>query len=212
MIQQVKLFIRSYLLPDRLFLYAKSRRKKALYLTFDDGPVSGVTESLLDLLKKHNVKATFFVLGKCAEKEPVLMSRLYKEGHTIANHSYSHPNFTKLNDTEQRSEVNKTNDVIRQTTNSPCQLFRAPQGRWNLKLMYFLWKEKITAVHWNRDSLDFKKEPAEVIINRFKEQPVNAGDIILFHDDNNLCISVLTQLIPVWQSQGYTMEKLVSQN
>ncbi|MGV2873407.1 polysaccharide deacetylase family protein [Colwellia sp. E150_009] len=212
MIQQVKLFIRSYLLPDRLFLYAKSRRKKALFLTFDDGPVSGVTESLLDLLKEYNVKATFFVLGKCAEKEPALMYRLYNEGHTIANHSYSHPNFTKLNDIEQRNEVNKTNDIISQTTNSSCQLFRAPQGRWNLKLMYFLWKEKITAVHWNRDSLDFKKEPAEVIISRFKKQPVNAGDIILFHDDNNLCISVLSQLIPLWQSQGYTMDKLVSQN
>jgi len=212
MIQQVKLFIRFYLLPDKLFLYAKTRRKKALYLTFDDGPVSGITEPLLDLLKKYNAKATFFIIGKCAEKEPVLMSRIYDEGHTIANHSYSHPNFNKISDAEQHNEVKRTNNIISQTTKSPCQLFRAPQGRWNLKLIYFLWKEKITAVHWNRDSLDFKKEPAEEIISRFQKQAVTAGDIILFHDDNNLCISVLEKLIPLWQSQGYTMEKLVSQN
>lgn len=212
MIQQVKLFIRSYLLPDSLFLYAKTRRKKALYLTFDDGPVLGVTESLLDLLKKHNAKATFFIIGTRAEREPALMRRINSEGHTLANHSYNHPNFNEISDKAQQEQVLKTNQIIAQTTKSSCLLFRAPQGRWNLKLLYFLWKEKITAIHWSRDSLDFKKEPAEVIINRFKQNAVNAGDIILFHDDNDLCISVLEQLIPHWQSQGYTMDKLVSQN
>lgn len=212
MLQQVKLFIRSYLLPDSLFLYAKTRRKKALYLTFDDGPVPKVTDSLLDLLKRHNAQATFFIIGTRAEKEPLLMSRIYNEGHTIANHSYNHPNFNQISDEAQQEQVLKTNQIITQTTNNSCRLFRAPQGRWNIKLLYFLWKEKITAIHWSRDSLDFKKEPAEVIINRFKQNAVNAGDIILFHDDNDLCISVLEQLIPHWQSQGYTMDKLVSQN
>jgi peptidoglycan/xylan/chitin deacetylase (PgdA/CDA1 family) len=212
MIQQVKLFIRSYLLPDSLFLYAKTRQKKALYLTFDDGPVAGVTESLLDLLKKHEAKATFFIIGVRAIKDPLLMSRIHDEGHTIANHSYGHPNFDQITAQAQQEEVRKTSEVISQTTNQPCTLFRVPQGRWNLKLIYFLWKEKITAVHWNRDSLDFKKESPEVIINRFKQKMVNAGDIILFHDDNALCIPALEHLIPYWQSQGYTMEKLVSQN
>ena len=212
MIQQVKLFIRSHLLPDSVFLYAKTRRKKTLYLTFDDGPVNGVTEPLLDLLKKYNVKATFFVIGLRAKKEHLLMTRLVDEGHTIANHSYSHPNFNKISDLSQQQEINQTNDIIFETTAKQCKLFRAPQGRWNIKLIYYLWKNKITAVHWNRDSLDFKKESPETIINRFKQQKVSAGDIILFHDDNNLCISVLEQLIPFWQLQGYTMEKLVSQN
>jgi peptidoglycan/xylan/chitin deacetylase (PgdA/CDA1 family) len=212
MIQQVKLFIRSYLLPDSLFLYAKTRREKVLYLTFDDGPVTGITDPLLDLLKEHNAKATFFIIGANAEQEHSLMSRIDNEGHSIANHSYSHPNFNKISDENQQEEVKKTNEIISQTTKQPCRLFRAPQGRWNLKLLYFLWKEKITATHWSRDSLDFKKESAEVVINRFKQQPVNAGDIILFHDDNDLCIQILRQLIPLWQSQGYTMEKLVSKN
>ena len=212
MIQQVKLFIRSYLLPDSIFLYAKSRRKKTLYLTFDDGPIRGVTEPLLDLLKEYNVKATFFIIGSNAEKAPELMNRIHNEGHSIANHSYSHPNFNKINLSTQQQQINRTNDIIFQTTTKPCQLFRAPQGRWNIKLLHYLWKNKITAVHWNRDSLDFKKESPETIIKRFKQQTVNAGDIILFHDDNNLCVSVLEQLIPFWQLQGYTMEKLVSQN
>jgi len=212
MIQQVKLFIRSYLLPDSLFLYAKTRRKKTLYLTFDDGPVAGVTESLLDLLKKHEAKATFFIIGSRALKNPLLMSRIHNEGHTIANHSYSHPNFDQISAQAQQEEVRKTNKIISQTTQQLCQLFRAPQGRWNLKLIFFLWKKKITAVHWNRDSLDFNKEPVEIIINRFKHQVVNSGDIILFHDDNALCIPALEYLIPYWQSQGYTMKKLVSKN
>ncbi|XQW85349.1 polysaccharide deacetylase family protein [Thalassotalea piscium] len=212
MIQKVKLFIRSYLLPDSLFLYAKTRRKKALYLTFDDGPVTKVTDALLDLLKKYNAQATFFIIGTRAEREPSLMSRIHNEGHTIANHSYNHPNFNNISVQDQQEQIIKTNQIIEQTTTVSCQLFRAPQGRWNLKLLYFLWKEKITAIHWSRDSMDFKKESAEVIINRFKQDTINAGDIILFHDDNNLCISVLEQLIPYWQSQGYTMDKLVGKN
>lgn len=211
MIKQIKPFIRSYLLPNSLFLYSKTRRKKSLYLTFDDGPVAGITDHLLNLLKKYNVKASFFIMGVNAEKEPKLMSRIHNEGHTIANHSYSHPNFDKINIQAQQNQVIKTNEIISQTTLGPCNLFRAPQGRWNLKLVYFLWKRNITAVHWNRDSLDFKKESAETIINRFKKQTVNSGDIILFHDDNQLCIHVLEHLIPYWLSQGYTLKNLTSE-
>jgi len=210
MIQHIKLFVSSYLLPDSLFLHAKTRHEKILYLTFDDGPVAGVTEPLLNLLKKYNVKASFFIVGAKAEKEPTIMSLIHSEGHTIANHSYSHPNFSQIDNKAQQRQIKKTNQIIYQTTRQPCSLFRAPQGRWSLKLIYFLWKEKITATHWNRDSLDFKKESVEIIINRFKQQMVNSGDIILFHDDNKLCISALEYLIPYWQSQGYAMKKLVS--
>ena len=212
MLQKIKLFIRSYLLPDSLFLYALSRRKKTLYLTFDDGPVNGVTDSLLDLLKKHNITATFFIIGTRAQKEPALMARIHTEGHRIANHSFSHPNFNKISLEQQQQEIVKTNQIIQETTQQTCTLFRAPQGRWNIKLLYFLWKEKITAIHWSRDSMDFKKEPAETLIKRFQQQAVKAGDIILLHDDNNLCIEVLEQLIPFWQSQGYSMKALASKN
>mgnify|MGYP003625630238 CR=1 FL=1 len=211
MIQQVKLFIRSYLLPDRLFLYTKTASEKTLYLTFDDGPVLGVTEALLDLLKKYNAKATFFILGTRAENESGLMYRIHNEGHTIGNHSYSHPNFNKISHKAQQEEIRKTNQIICQTTNQACQLFRAPQGRWNIKLLYFLWREKITAIHWSRDSLDFKKQSCELVIQQFKQQVVNAGDIVLFHDDNELCITVLDELIPFWQAQGYSMKALASQ-
>ena len=195
-----------------MFLYAKTGHEKTLYLTFDDGPVVGVTEPLLDLLKKFDVSSTFFVIGANAEKNPSLMSRIHNEGHAIANHSYSHPNFNKITTQAQQEEVKKTNNIIYQTTQQPCHLFRAPQGRWNIKLLYVLWKEKITAIHWSRDSLDFKKAPPETLIQRFKQQAVNSGDIILFHDDNALCITVLNELIPYWQSQGYTMKKLAGKN
>ena len=208
MLEKIKYFIRAVVLPDRLFLMSKSKRDKAIYLTFDDGPVSGVTDKLLSLLKKHDAKATFFVLGKCAKSENELLKIIFEEQHTIANHSFSHTNFTKLTKSQQQIEISTTNQVIEQVTKAPCKLFRAPQGRWNMTLLRVLFKNKMTAVHWNRDSMDFKKESPEKLINLFRKQPVQAGDIILFHDDDERCITALESLIPLWQSQGFTLKAL----
>jgi len=208
MLEKIKYFIRSVILPDRLFLVSKSKRDKAIYLTFDDGPVPGVTDELLALLKKHDAKATFFLLGKCAKEQSELLSNIFEDGHTVANHSFSHANFTRLSKEQQETEILKTNEIIENSTNFPCKLFRAPQGRWNIQLLRVLMRKKMKAVHWNRDSMDFKKESPEKLVKRFTTQPVKAGDIILFHDDDNRCIKALESLVPLWQSQGFKLKAL----
>ena len=168
MLEKIKYFIRSVILPDRLFLISKNKREKAIYLTFDDGPVSGVTDKLLSLLKKHDAKATFFLLGKCAKNQNELLKTIFEEQHTIANHSFSHANFTKLTKSQQQVEILTTNQVIEQVTKTPCTLFRAPQGRWNIALLLVLLKNKMTAVHWNRDSMDFKKNLLKNLLVDFR--------------------------------------------
>jgi len=212
MMHKLKNFFRSYVLPDSLFLIKGSKKNNAIYLTFDDGPVAGVTCELLNLLAKHNALASFFIIGSRSEKEPDLMSRIAQQGHTLANHSYSHPNFQTISAEEQSTQIFKTNAAIESYTRKPNTLFRAPQGRWSKSLLWLLFKHKMTAVHWSRDSMDFKKHAPEVIIQDFKNTPVQPGEIILFHDDNKLCIEVLDILIPYWQSQGFTMKALASQN
>jgi len=208
MIQQLKYFIRSKLLPNKLFLIDKKSHAKSIYLTFDDGPVPGVTDKLLTLLDKYDVKVTFFVIGSCAQKHPELIVKINESGHTLANHSYTHPPFHKISLAQKVREIINTNLAIENIINKKCDMFRAPQGRWDFKLLMKLFSLKITAVHWSRDSMDFLKEEPEKIIKRFEIKPVSPGDIILFHDDDQRCIEVLDTLIPKWLSQGFKLEAL----
>lgn len=208
MLRKLKYLLRSFILPDQLFLLSKTKNEKTLYLTFDDGPVPGVIERLLDLLDKYQIKVTFFIIGSRAEKNPHLLAEIDKRAHTIANHTYSHPEFHKISHAEKLVEINKTSQIIEQISGESCTLFRAPQGRWDLKLLLSIWQKKITAVHWSRDSMDFLKEPANKIAERFIKQPVASGDIILFHDDHERCIDALEILIPQWLEQGYCFNAL----
>jgi len=205
---KIKYFIRSKLLPNSLFLTNGKRESKSLYLTFDDGPVQGVTEELLDLLEKNQVKATFFIIGQRAKNDPDLIKKIHTRGHKIANHTYTHPAFHKISLPEKINEIISTNTLIKELTNEDCKIFRAPQGRWDLKLLIHLFRLKITAVHWSRDSIDFLKEQPEKIVKRFIDDPVKNGDIILFHDDDSRCIEALKTLIPHWQSQGFSLNAL----
>ena len=208
MLFKLKYLLRSVILPDRLFLLSKTQKEKTLYLTFDDGPVPGVIEPLLDLLDKYQVKVTFFILGCRAETNLHLLREIHKREHTLANHSYSHPEFHKITNAEKKIEIDKTNIIIKQVTGKACTLFRAPQGRWDMHLIFTLLLKKITAVHWSRDSKDFLKQPANKIVERFIEHPVKPGDIILFHDDDYRCIDALDILIPQWLEQGYRFKAL----
>jgi len=208
MIQKLKYFIRSKILPNKLFLIDKKNHSKSIYLTFDDGPVPGVTDKLLTLLDKYNVKATFFVVGNRVQKHPELLLNIYESGHKLANHTFTHPAFHKISLAQKVREIIDTNLAIENIINEKCNMFRAPQGRWDIKLLVKLFRLKITAVHWSRDSMDFLKEEPEKIIKRFEVKPVSPGDILLFHDDDQRCIEVLDTLIPIWLSQGYKLETL----
>ncbi len=208
MLSKLKYLLRSFILPDRLFLLSQTQQEKILYLTFDDGPVPGVVEPLLALLDKYQIKVTFFIIGVRAEKNPNLITEIYKRGHVIANHSYSHPEFHKISHAEKIVEIERTNSIIKQLIDESCTLFRAPQGRWDIKLLFALLQKKITAVHWSRDSMDFLKEPANKIAERLLKNPVKAGDIILFHDDDDRCVDALALLIPQWLEQGYRFNVL----
>ncbi|MFT5756252.1 MAG: peptidoglycan/xylan/chitin deacetylase (PgdA/CDA1 family) [Alteromonadaceae bacterium] len=208
MLQKLKYFVRSKLIPNSLFLIDRGSSSKSLYLTFDDGPVPEVTTPLLALLDKYQVKATFFIIGECAKKYPEMLELIHEKGHVLANHTFTHPPFHKITMKQKIKEVVDTNILIKNIVNQDCKMFRAPQGRWDMRLLYQLFRLKITAIHWSRDSMDFMKEDPDKIIKRFEIDPINSGDILLFHDDDPRCIEVLDVLIPKWLSQGYTLSAL----
>ena len=98
-------------------------------MTFDDGPSATLTPKLLDLLAAHHIKATFFVIGENVAEHPEIVARAAQEGHEIANHSWSHPNFGKMSDEGVRSQLQRTDDAIKSATGKRPTLMRPPTGR-----------------------------------------------------------------------------------
>ncbi len=196
-------------IPHTWLYVRKKGGSKTLYLTFDDGPEKDVTPELLALLARFDVKATFFCIGEKIQNNQALAKEIINQGHTLANHSYYHRNFHQLSVTEQMSEVVKTNTLIEKISgSSEVPLFRTPNGKWQLRLLKALVKQKTPLVLWSLDSLDyFYKEPDD-IFQRFEEHPPVAGDIILFHDDSPLCIKVLEVMLPKWKKMGFEMNAL----
>lgn len=172
-----------------------------VYLTFDDGPDAEHTAQLLDLLARHDAKATFFLLGRDALQSPELVMRILAEGHAIGNHSMTHPRMKSIGTREQWAEVDRADAVLARFDGLPRHLFRPPNGRLTASMvMACLWRRQ-PLVLWTIDSLDYKLEPAEVVRHLLDRQP-GAGDVILFHDDGPGAGHALEVLLPIWKQAG----------
>jgi len=208
MLSTIKQKFLAIFLPSRVMLLKGQENRSVLHLTFDDGPDPTVTPALLDLLSSHNVKATFFCIGRKIDSEPELMARIQGEGHLLANHSMNHRSFSDLSLKSQAIEITETDRLISRYSGDSKSLFRAPKGDWSVRLLSYLLLTGRTGVHWSYDSEDFRKEPIETIVDRFKRTPPTNGEIILFHDDDVRCREVLASLIPTWKEQGFVFENM----
>lgn len=208
MFSTIKRKIFSALLPARVIVFKGEEKGSSLYLTFDDGPNAEVTPKVLDLLQSHHAKATFFCIGKHVRNYPELMERIVSEGHLLANHSMNHRSFGDLPLGAQRAEITDTDQLLAQYSGTVKHLFRAPRGDWSVRLLGYLTLVGVTGVHWSYDSEDFRKEPANAIVDRFKVVPPKGGEIILFHDDHVKCVDALSYLLPIWKEQGFTFESM----
>ncbi len=146
-----------------------------IYLTFDDGPTPEVTEWVLDVLKKHNIKATFFCLGCNAVKNPTIYSRIINDGHTVGNHSYHHLSGWDTDDEDYLNNIKKSNELLN------ANLFRPPYGRIKKSQISEL-TEVYKVVMWDVLSGDFdpKTTPEKCFNNVIKN--TKSGSVIVFHD------------------------------
>lgn len=180
-----------------------SRGSRALVLTFDDGPDPLYTPKVLDLLKEVGVRATFFVIGVHAERHPEIVRRMLDEGHEIGNHAYRHVKFAALPLRDQLAEIEQTDRILTQYDGRPWHWFRPPQGRLPLQLLSALVRTRHRIAMWSYDSLDYRAQDADSILNRFQKDPVREGEVILLHDDNNSTELALPQLVGQWREEGY---------
>ncbi len=174
-----------HFLPNKL--KALLQRNKRVLFTFDDGPHPNATPKVLEVLKKHNIKAVFFVLGLQVAKHPELVKMIHDEGHIIGNHTYSHKYLSDLCEAEVRNEIRKTNDLIYSITGVKPILLRPPYGARNTMVNRVAEEEGMSMFLWTVDSRDWKSKNKNKILTTVESQlgigkTNRVGGAVLLHD------------------------------
>ena len=182
--------------------------EKKVAITFDDGPNPDYTAKLLTGLKERGVSATFFLLGKEAEKYPELVLQMSEEGHLIATHSYEHVNLCNLTEEAAIEQVDKTNAIIEEITGERPLFIRPPFGSWKNNLDY---QTMMIEVLWDVDPKDWCTCNTDVVVKRVVKA-VEEGDIILLHDASKSSVDAALRIVDELQKEGYafvTVDELV---
>lgn len=188
-------------------IYKVSKEEKELALTFDiNWAENDELYNILDVLDKYNVKATFFIMGgwvNYSEENKEKLKKINERGHEIGNHSYIHPMFTKINEERMKSELDKTNKIIKDTIGIDVNLFRFPSGDYNKKSIEFVKSNGYEIIQWNIDSIDWKQLGEEKEYNNVMKK-IEPGSIILFHNNAKYTPKNLDKIIKELQEEGYS--------
>ncbi len=182
-----------------------------VYLTFDDGPDENFTPRILDLLARLAAKASFFVVGEKATQSPQLVARIFAEGHTVGNHSFSHQRMVVRRSAFLLDEITRTDEILTGITGEKPTLFRPPYGQFGPGLLRALKKTKHEMVLWNDSVQDFKASTtAKTISSRFRKI-CGPGKILLLHDghsNSDKTVAALQSSLPQLVELGFSFKKL----
>jgi peptidoglycan-N-acetylglucosamine deacetylase len=184
-------------------------------MTFDDGPSAENTPRLLEMLKQRNIKATFFLIGQNVASNPDVVRRILAEGHEVGNHSWTHPQLSKLSDDRVTSEITKTQDAIKDASGFTPTLLRPPYGAITTRQRE--WIENrfgLNIILWSVDPFDWKRPGASVITQRILTQ-VHPGAIILSHDIHKQTVDAMPATLDGLIKKGYrfvTVSQLIAMN
>lgn len=205
--------------PNIKNVYDVDIDKKTVYLTFDDGPTHVVTNQLLDVLKKYNIKATFFVVGKEIEGTEDILLRIYKEGHGIGLHTYSH-NYKKLYSSEEIfiNEMLKTREKVKDITGYESNIIRFPGGsakHLNSKFLEKLHKNNFKVFDWNVnlcDGVNPNLSANKLLDNAKKYRESYSRLIVLMHCNfnNKNTIKALPRIIEYYKNLGYEFKAITN--
>ncbi|WP_228061457.1 polysaccharide deacetylase family protein [[Phormidium] sp. LEGE 05292] len=178
---------------------------KVVALTFDDGPWPKYTNEILEILKKNNIKATFFWIGRNLVTYPEIAKQVVAAGHAIGNHTWSH-SYRKMSQANAAKEIDQTAAIIERTTNVKTTLFRPPGGILNNGPAGYARSRKYAVLLWSDDSEDYaKKLTVNTIINRVLKS-AKPGGMLLMHDgggDRSRTVQALPTIINSLKNQGY---------
>ena len=181
----------------------RQRYPYSVALTFDDGPYPGYTERILEILREKDVRATFFVIGVHVEKRPELARLIVKEGHEIANHTYSHPNLTRLGKKEVLEELGRTRRLITDKTGIDSGYFRPPGGRINRRIFRLARENGYEPVLWTVLPRDHEPSvPEDILVSRVINGSMNEG-IVCMHNGIDRTINALDDIIDRLRMKGF---------
>lgn len=192
--------------------YVGDDSEKVLYLTFDCGYENGNTEPILDALKKHDAKGTFFVVGHFLETAPEMVTRMVEEGHAVGNHTYHHLDMPTISDLETfQKEMDDVANLFQEITGEELSpYYRPPQGKCNVsnlkmaqELGYSTIFWSLAHVDWNQDNQPSHEEALDKLTSR-----VHPGAIVLLHNTSRTNGEILDELLTKWEEMGYTFRPL----
>ena len=187
--------------------YLGDETQKVLYLTFDSGYENGSTEKILDVLKKHNVPAAFFLVGNYIQKNADLVRRMVDEGHIVGNHTMHHFDMSKLSDKEAfAKELQDLEKLFKETTGKDLpKYYRPPQGIYsqeNLQMAKELGYKTVfwslAYVDWKNDAQPTKQEAFDKLLPR-----IHNGAVVLLHSTSATNAEILDELLTKWEAAGY---------
>ena len=186
--------------------------EKVIYLTFDCGYENGNTAPILDALKKHDAKGTFFVVGHFLESAPDMVKRMVEEGHTVGNHTYHHLDMSAISDMETfQKEMDDVADKFKEITGEELSpYYRPPQGTCNAdnlkkaqELGYCTIFWSLAHVDWNQDKQPGREESIEKLTSR-----IHPGAVVLLHNTSKTNGEIMDELLTKWEEMGYTFRPL----
>ena len=193
--------------------YSGSASLPYIALTFDDGPHPTHTPKLLNILKSHNVKATFYVTGQNAARYPGLIQRIVAEGHELGNHTWDHSNLTKLSDAQIRSQLNRSNAAINKAVGVKPRTFRPPYGAMTTRQRNWVKSEYgYPIIFWSVDPKDWKDRNSSLVSSRLLSG-TKKGSILLLHDIHATSVAAVPRTVNGLISKGFkfvTVSQLLS--
>ena len=192
--------------------YMAEGEEKVIYLTFDCGYENGNTELILDALKKHNAPATFFVVGHFLESAPEIAQRMVDEGHTVGNHTYHHPDMSKIsNQAAFQKEMDDVAALFKEITGSELAMYyRPPQGKYNTANLKMAKELGYTTFFWSLAYVDWdvNNQPSHEEAIKKLTARIHPGAIVLLHSTSQTNGEILDEILTKWEEMGYTFRPL----
>lgn len=192
--------------------YADPTEEKVLYLTFDAGYENGNLEPILDALKKHNAVGTFFVVGNFLETSPEITKRMVKEGHIVGNHTYHHPDMSKISTKETfQKELKEVEDLFFKITGTQMSpYYRPPQGKYSLSNLEMAKEMGYTTFFWSLAYVDWLENEQPSKEHAFSKllTRVHPGAVVLLHTTSSTNAAIMDELLTKWEEMGYRFAPL----
>jgi len=189
-------------------------QKKEIALTFDDGPNPSYTTRLLDILKEHQVPATFFIMGRQAQRYPDIVKRIIEEGHTLGLHSYSHRHAWLMSPIATIRDMNRTYNILKDMLGKAPNWYRPPWGTFNLISMFAAKRLNLKVAYWSIEAQDWAKDTTVEHIYNTVINKIHPGAIIVLHDNQGApgaperTLKALPTIIDTLKRQGFRFVSL----